>query len=76
MVWMEETAARRAHPRKLWPGARSAVVLAMNYGPDANPLANLDALDNPVAVVVRGKLLDREALDAMLSEAGAQVRAE
>ena len=38
MDWMAETAARRADPRVLWPEARSIVVLAMDYGPEANPL--------------------------------------
>ncbi len=37
MSWMETTAARRAHPRALWPDARSAVVLGLNYGPDHDP---------------------------------------
>lgn len=41
MAWMETTAERRAHPRALWPDARSAVVLGVNYGPDADPLAAL-----------------------------------
>ena len=38
MVWMEETRERRADPRCLWPEAKSIIMLAMNYGPDANPL--------------------------------------
>jgi epoxyqueuosine reductase len=41
MGWLEETAERRAHPRAMWPGARSAIVLGMNYGPDHDPLAIL-----------------------------------
>jgi epoxyqueuosine reductase len=41
MVWMEETLLRRTNPRVLWPAARTAVVLAMNYGPDGDPLDNL-----------------------------------
>lgn len=36
--WMTETAARRGDPLTLWPEVRSIVMLAMNYGPDANPL--------------------------------------
>jgi epoxyqueuosine reductase len=40
--WMAETAERRAHPRAMWPQARSAIVLGMNYGPDHDPLAVLD----------------------------------
>jgi epoxyqueuosine reductase len=38
MEWMETTATRRGHPTALWPQARSAVVLGMNYGPDEDPL--------------------------------------
>ena len=41
MGWMAETADRRAHPRAMWPGARSAIVLGTNYGPDHDPLAVL-----------------------------------
>lgn len=41
MGWMEETLARRSHPRAMWPDARSAVVLGVNYGPDEDPLAAL-----------------------------------
>jgi epoxyqueuosine reductase len=41
MSWMAETAERRAHPRAMWAGARSAIVLGMNYGPDTDPLASL-----------------------------------
>ena len=39
MAWMEETLERRAHPQALWPEARSAVVLGLNYGPDTDPRA-------------------------------------
>jgi epoxyqueuosine reductase len=42
MGWMAETAARRASPRAMWPAARSAIVLAANYGPSHDPLADLD----------------------------------
>lgn len=41
MAWMEETAARRADPQTLWPDAKSVIMLAMNYGPDENPLPQL-----------------------------------
>jgi len=42
MAWMAETAARRRDPAALWPEARSIVMLAMNYGPDGDPLRDLD----------------------------------
>ena len=38
MAWMAETFARRADPKTLWPGVRSVVMLAMNYGPTGDPL--------------------------------------
>jgi epoxyqueuosine reductase len=41
MDWMQTTAARRSDPRALWPDVRSVVMLGMNYGPDADPLAIL-----------------------------------
>src|SRR4029453_15682545 len=41
MSWIAETAERRGHPRAMWDGARSAIVLGMNYGPDVDPLAVL-----------------------------------
>ena len=38
MDWIADTVERRKHPRAMWPGARSAVVLGVNYGPDHDPL--------------------------------------
>ena len=39
MIWMEETAQRRASPAGLWPEVRSIVSLGMSYAPAADPLA-------------------------------------
>ncbi|MEJ2374640.1 MAG: tRNA epoxyqueuosine(34) reductase QueG [Pseudolabrys sp.] len=41
MTWLATTAERRGDPRVLWPGVRSVIMLGMNYGPDADPLAIL-----------------------------------
>jgi epoxyqueuosine reductase len=41
MGWMASTAERRQHPRAMWPDARSAIVLGLNYGPGEDPLAVL-----------------------------------
>jgi epoxyqueuosine reductase len=38
MDWMASTAARRSHPRAMWPGARSAIVLGISYAPAHDPL--------------------------------------
>ena len=39
MIWMEETAERRAAPTALWPDVRSVIALGMSYAPAADPLA-------------------------------------
>ncbi len=39
MIWMEETAQRRASPAGLWPEVRSIVSLGMSYAPAGDPLA-------------------------------------
>jgi epoxyqueuosine reductase len=43
MAWLATTAARRGDPRMLWPEVRSIVMLGMNYGPEHDPLAILNA---------------------------------
>ena len=56
MGWMAETAERRADPRTLWPEARSAVVVAVNYGPDRDPLEGLEKRDRGlVSVYAQGR---------------------
>ncbi|TRO95971.1 tRNA epoxyqueuosine(34) reductase QueG [Glycocaulis profundi] len=45
MGWMEDTLARRSHPTAMWPDAKSAVVVGLNYGPDRDPLEILDRRD-------------------------------
>ena len=39
MGWLEANADRRADPKRLWPDAKSVVVVAMSYAPPENPLA-------------------------------------
>lgn len=42
MDWMSETLSRRGDPKILWPDCKSIIMLAVNYGPEINPLAILD----------------------------------
>jgi len=42
MGWMATTLARRSHPTAMWDGARTAIVLGMNYGPGTDPLPEMD----------------------------------
>jgi epoxyqueuosine reductase len=39
MGWMEARAHHRVSPQALWPGAKSAIALGMNYAPASDPLA-------------------------------------
>ena len=41
MDWMAQTMDRRSHPRAMWPQARCAILLGVNYGPDQDPMAAL-----------------------------------
>ena len=41
MDWLAQNPERRMHPRALWPGVRSIVMLGFNYGPDEDPLLAL-----------------------------------
>ena len=43
MDWMADTLERRSHPNGMWPEARSAIMLGLNYGPDRDPLEALAA---------------------------------
>ena len=55
MDWMETTLARRAHPKAMWPDARSAVVVGLNYAPDHDPLVSLEKPERGViSVYARG----------------------
>ncbi|EJN00023.1 tRNA epoxyqueuosine(34) reductase QueG [Phyllobacterium sp. YR531] len=45
MDWMQATQERRSSPNALWPEVRSIIVLAMNYGPDSDPLHVLSQKD-------------------------------
>ena len=56
MDWMPETAQRRSHPHNLWPEAKSAIVLGMNYGPGSDPLLSLTHTDKAtISVYARNK---------------------
>lgn len=41
MKWMAEKLDRRRNPTKLWPAVRGVIVVAVNYGPEIDPLDNL-----------------------------------
>ncbi len=56
MGWMADTAARRADPLTLWPEAKSVIMLAMNYGPENDPLDLLERRDRAaISVYARNR---------------------
>jgi epoxyqueuosine reductase len=80
MEWMGE--ARRAHPRELWPDARSAVIVGMSYAPADDSIALLAhkhcglvsayAARRDYHDVIKGKL--KELAHWLAREIGAEVK--
>jgi epoxyqueuosine reductase len=55
MGWIETTLQRRAHPTAMWDGARTAIVLGLNYGPGHDPLPEMqDRSAGYISVYARG----------------------
>lgn len=56
MAWMARDVERRADPRAVWPQARSAVCLGVNYGPADDPCAiHEEAGRAAISVYARGR---------------------
>src|SRR5690606_19964399 len=82
MEWMAETEERRADPTKLWDGARSVILLGVNYGPDFNPLDLLTHKDigaisaysrnRDYHEIIKGKL--KELAGLLARRSGAEVK--
>lgn len=51
MAWMADRMVWRSDPTALWPEAKSVIMLAENYGPDADPLPLLEHRDTGVISV-------------------------
>jgi epoxyqueuosine reductase len=66
MAWMPETLERRKTPTAMWPEAKSAIMLALNYGQGLDAFARLEhkstgvistyALNRDYHDVIKGKL--------------------
>ena len=82
MTWMQETLARRQAPTAMWSGAKSAIVVGLNYGPDNDPLDMLARRgEGNISVYARGKdyhdLLKKrlkQLARAFVAETGADVK--
>lgn len=56
MIWMADTAERRASPQGLWPEVRSVVMLGTSYAPALDPLRHAGNPDTGViSVYAQGK---------------------
>ena len=54
MGWLAETLDRRAHPTAMWDAAKTAILLGVNYGPDADPMEKLGHTDQANISVYAG----------------------
>ncbi|MEZ5872772.1 MAG: tRNA epoxyqueuosine(34) reductase QueG [Nitratireductor sp.] len=56
MHWLADTVERRKSPGAMWPDARSAILLGVNYGPDGDPLRTLAKRDRAtISVYARNR---------------------
>jgi len=82
MEWMETTLERRKAPTAMWAGAKSAVVVALNYGPGIDPMEQLDERSvGNISVYARGrdyhdlvKSRLKQLARAFVAETGAEVK--
>ncbi len=82
MSWLAETSARRRSPDAMWPEARSAILFALSYAPDLDPMQRLEArstgvisvyaLDRDYHDIIKGKL--KRIAQWLSKESGADVK--
>lgn len=82
MDWMAETEERRGSPLKLWPEARSVILLGVNYGPETNPMDLLAeksigiisayARNRDYHEIIKGRL--KELAGILARQSGAEVK--
>ncbi len=82
MERMKTTLERRKTPTSMWDGAKSAVVVALNYGPDHDPMRSLERTgEGNISVYARGKDYHdvlkkrlKQLARAFVAETGAEVK--
>jgi len=56
MAWMDVNSDRRASPTTLWADTKTVIMLAMNYGPDGDPMQSLELKDRgTISVYARAR---------------------
>ncbi|TXN63618.1 tRNA epoxyqueuosine(34) reductase QueG, partial [Methylobacterium sp. WL6] len=76
MGWMEDRADQRASPKTLWPGVRSIIVLATNYGPETDPLDLLAKKDRGAIAAYAQRRDYHEVVKGRLKELGGYLSAK
>jgi epoxyqueuosine reductase len=74
MSWLATTASRRRSPRALWPEAKSAIVLGLNYGRFGDPLAALNEKSRGAVSIYAQGADYHDLLKAKLKPLAARVR--
>ena len=82
MSWLANNLDRRSQPQVLWPDARSVIMLGMNYGPNSDPLADLEktscgnisvyARNRDYHDLIKGKL--KELAGKLAARSGGEVK--
>ncbi len=55
MDWLKKNIERRMSPKKIWEDTKSIITLGVNYGPDHNPMKNLESKEiGNISVYARG----------------------
>ena len=82
MAWMADRSNWRRDPKALWPEAQAVVMCGLSYGPDEDPLPELDKTDRGViSVYAQGrdyhdlvKKRLKQVARAMVAELGGEVK--
>ncbi len=72
MDWMADNADKRSDPTRLWPDAKTAILIGQSYAPEANPL---DALQNKDRAIVSVYAQGRDYHDVVKKKIKALARA-
>ena len=76
MDWLQSTADRRRSPDAMWPEARTAIVLAMDYTPPFDPMARLEQKSTGVISVYALNRDYHDVIKAKLKELAAWLAAQ
>ncbi len=75
MDWMAERAAQRSDPKALWSEVRSVIMLGMNAGPEADPLALLARREHAAIATYAQRRDYHEVVKGKLKELGGFISA-